>query len=143
MLFHGKNLKIIRRVAKRDTRVRISQHSGKFVMRSADSSFSSRPRRDDTRPAADPDPLILGAFAPECKPDGFDRRMQALIEPDDSADLPQLTTALNVATPGTVRVTMADGSVAELSVNRGEAFPVQVRRVWQTGTTATGICGLA
>ena len=65
------------------------------------------------------------------------------ITPDDSSDLVQATTALNVATPGTVRATMVDGSIADLSVNRGEAFPAQVRRVWQTGTTATGIRGLA
>lgn len=64
------------------------------------------------------------------------------IVPDDAADLPQVTTALNVATPGTVRVTSADGSVATVTVHPGQAFPLRARRVWQTGTTATGIRGL-
>ena len=64
------------------------------------------------------------------------------ITPDDGADLAQVTTALNVATPGTVRVTTADGSVSDITVNPGECFPIRVRRVWQTGTTATGLRGL-
>jgi len=64
------------------------------------------------------------------------------IVPDDDADLPQVTTALAVATPGTVRVTMLDGSTAALTVSPGQPFPVRVARVWLTGTTATGIRGL-
>jgi len=64
------------------------------------------------------------------------------IQPDDAADLAQTTTALNVATPGTVRITTVDGATADVSVHPGQAFPVQVRRVWLTGTTATGIRGL-
>lgn len=84
-------------------------------------------------------------------PDAFDTRMRSprdpaisvfAITPDDAADLPQVTTALNVATPGTVRVTTVDGSTADLTVHPGQAFPVRVRRVWQTGTSATGILGL-
>ncbi len=64
------------------------------------------------------------------------------ITPDDTKDLTQITTALNAATPGTVRVTTLDGTTEELSIQPGLAFPVQVKRVWQTGTTATGIKGL-
>ncbi len=64
------------------------------------------------------------------------------ITPDDAADLPETVTALNVATPGAVRVTTLDGSTATLSIHPGQAFPVSVRRVWLTGTTATGIRGL-
>lgn len=64
------------------------------------------------------------------------------ISPDDTKDLTQVTTALNVATPGTVRVTTLDGTINELSIQPGLAFPIQVKRVWQTGTTATGIKGL-
>ena len=65
------------------------------------------------------------------------------ITPDDGNDLPQVTLALNVASPGTVRVTTADGSISDLSIHPGHAFPLRARRVWQTGTTATGIRGLA
>lgn len=65
------------------------------------------------------------------------------ITPNDATDLSRVTTALNVATPGSVRITTIDGSTADLSIRPGEAFPVQARRVWQTGTSATGIRGLA
>lgn len=65
------------------------------------------------------------------------------IAPDDATDLAQVTIALNVASPGTVRVTTADGSISDLSIYPGHAFPLRVRRVWLTGTTATGIVGLA
>ncbi len=64
------------------------------------------------------------------------------ITPDDNADLSHVTTALNVLSPGTVRVTMSDGSIGDLSIHPGQAFPVRVRRIWLTGTTATGIRGL-
>lgn len=64
------------------------------------------------------------------------------ITPDDGTDLPQVLTALNVATPGTVRVTTRDGSVGSVFIAAGTIFPLRVRRVWATGTTATGICGL-
>jgi hypothetical protein len=64
------------------------------------------------------------------------------IEPDDGADLGQITIALNVATAGTVRVTAADGSAGTVFVTPGAAFPIRVRRIWATGTTATGIVGL-
>ncbi len=64
------------------------------------------------------------------------------ILPDDATDLPQVTTALNVASPGTVRVTTVDGSTSDLSIHPGQAFPLRATRVWLTGTTATGIRGL-
>lgn len=64
------------------------------------------------------------------------------VSPDDGADLPHVTTALNVATPGVIRMTTVDGSTADLTVHPGHAFPVRARRVWLTGTTATGIRGL-
>lgn len=84
-------------------------------------------------------------------PDAFADRMRTPrdpavtvfdITPDDGADLPRATTALNVATPGTVRVTTVDGSDAAVTLDPGHAFPIRVRRVWLTGTTATGIRGL-
>ena len=34
-------------------------------------------------------------------------------------------------------------STADLTLRPGDAFPVRARRVWQTGTSATGIRGLA
>lgn len=67
----------------------------------------------------------------------------AEVSPDDATDLAVIATALNVATPGRVRVTTEDGSVGDLSVHPGTALPVRVRRVWATGTTATGIRALS
>ena len=64
------------------------------------------------------------------------------ITPDDGADLAQVTLALNVATPGTVRVTTLDGSTSDVSIHPGAPFPIRARRVWATGTTATGLRGL-
>lgn len=84
-------------------------------------------------------------------PDAFASRVRSPVDPaitvfqitpDDAADLARTTTALNVATPGTVRVTTVDGSVDDVTIHPGHAFPIRVTRVWLTGTTATGIRGL-
>lgn len=64
------------------------------------------------------------------------------IVPDDAADLASVTTALNVATSGTVRITTVDGDVTDIRLQSGVHFPLRVRKVWQTGTSATGIRGL-
>ncbi|MDJ0630927.1 MAG: hypothetical protein QNJ44_21900 [Rhodobacter sp.] len=64
------------------------------------------------------------------------------IVPDDAADLAQPTTAINVITPGKLRITTVDGTEGTISVHPGHAFPVRAARVWNTGTTATGITGL-
>lgn len=44
------------------------------------------------------------------------------VTPDDMSDLARVTTALNVANPGTVRVTSVDGSVADVTIHPGHAF---------------------
>lgn len=62
--------------------------------------------------------------------------------PNDLVDLPEITTALNVATPGMVHVTTVDGSEGHISIHPGQPFPIRAQRIWQTGTTATGITGL-
>jgi hypothetical protein len=64
------------------------------------------------------------------------------VVPDDAADLPHVVAGLNVATPGTVRVTTRDGTVGTVFVEAGIVFPLRIRRIWATGTTATGIRGL-
>lgn len=64
------------------------------------------------------------------------------VTPNDAVDLPDVTTALNVATPGTIRVTLLDGSTGDVSATPGAPLPVRATRVWLTGTTATGIRGL-
>lgn len=64
------------------------------------------------------------------------------ITPSDVADLAYMTKSLNVATPGVVRVTTETGTISDVFIAAGLPFPLRVRRVWATGTTATGIRGL-
>ena len=64
------------------------------------------------------------------------------IVPDDDTDLDEATIALNVATDGTVRVTTVNGTVSDVFVSAGTAFPLRVLRIWASGTTATGIRAL-
>lgn len=72
------------------------------------------------------------------------RPAASLIEivPDDEADLPHVLSGLNVATPGTVRVTTKDGSTGTVFVEAGTVLPLRITRVWATDTTATGLRGL-
>jgi hypothetical protein len=65
------------------------------------------------------------------------------ITPDDSADLPWITRAVAVSGSGMLRVTTVDGSEGQIFVAAGVPFPIRLRRVWLTGTTATGIVALA
>ena len=69
-------------------------------------------------------------------------RAQA-VTPDDAADLPRATRALNVATAGAVRVTTVTGDTAVISIAAGAVFPIRVTRVWAADTTATGIVALS
>lgn len=85
---------------------------------------------------------MSNAFANRTRRPGDPAETIFEITPDDGADLSRITTALNVATPGTVRLTLADGSVSDVSIAPGLAFPVRARRIWATGTSATGIRGL-
>ena len=62
--------------------------------------------------------------------------------PNDTQSLQEVTVGLNVATLGQVRVTTKDGSIADLTISAGTPFPIRVSKVWQTGTTATGIVAL-
>ncbi len=64
------------------------------------------------------------------------------INPDDAQDLPHAVRCLNVASPGTVRLTTIKGDTESLFLNAGTVFPIRARRVWATGTTAAGIVGL-
>lgn len=66
----------------------------------------------------------------------------APITPDDANDLPHVTKALNAATSGTVRVTTESGTEADIFIAAGVVFPLRVRRVWASGTSATGLRGL-
>jgi hypothetical protein len=64
------------------------------------------------------------------------------VTPSDTVDLPNVSRALNVATAGQLRLTTVGGTTQSVYVAAGMAFPVRARRVWQTGTTATGIVAM-
>lgn len=65
------------------------------------------------------------------------------VTPSDTADLLRFGRAINVAVAGAVRLTTVDGTDATVHVASGIAFPVRARRIWATGTTATGIVVLS
>jgi hypothetical protein len=65
------------------------------------------------------------------------------VTPNDAADLALPAVALRClpvsGAAGTVRVTTVDGNVRTTEIAVGELLPVQVVRVWSTGTSATGL----
>jgi hypothetical protein len=61
------------------------------------------------------------------------------ITPNDSTDLTFSIRTLNVAEAGAVRILDLAGNEVTLTVAAGAQFPVQARRIFATGTTATGI----
>ncbi len=76
----------------------------------------------------------------------------AAVAPSDSSDIPSVSTqdgsgnngcVLYVGGDGDVRVTTAGGdTVTFAGLTAGSFVPVQVLRVWVTGTTATDILAL-
>lgn len=61
----------------------------------------------------------------------------ATVTPNDTANL-TYPSIIFVGTGGNVRVTTAQGDIVTFSgVVGGQVIPVQVVRVWATGTTAT------
>jgi hypothetical protein len=63
----------------------------------------------------------------------------AAVTPSDSTDLPEISLALYIGTAGTLKVTMLDGSVVTYASVAAGRHPLRVKRVWATGTSATGI----
>lgn len=63
----------------------------------------------------------------------------AAVTPNDSADLSEVTLNLYVGTGGTLKVTMQDGTTPTYAAIAAGRHPLRVKRVWATGTSATGI----
>lgn len=76
--------------------------------------------------AQDSDPAF-GAFA---------------ITPNDGVDLATVTRGIYIGVAGSVKVTMADGTVVTFSNVPTGIFPIGAARVWATGTTATSLIGV-
>lgn len=68
----------------------------------------------------------------------------ASVTPNDGADLAKIPTrGLWIGGAGNVKVDMADGTtVTFVGATAGSILPVQVKRVYATGTTATSITAL-
>ncbi|CAH1205630.1 hypothetical protein PAECIP111893_02382 [Paenibacillus plantiphilus] len=67
------------------------------------------------------------------------------ITPNDGADLAKYPTkGIYVGVAGDIRVDLIDGTapVTFKDVSKGSIFPVAVKRVYATGTTATDIVGV-
>ena len=66
----------------------------------------------------------------------------ALVTPDDATDLANTSRGISFAAAGTLRVHMSDGvdiTFPADSLAPGIIHPMRVDRVWDTGTTVTGI----
>jgi len=61
------------------------------------------------------------------------------VTPSDSADLQEVPISLYIGTTGSLRVTMMDDSVVTYAAIAAGRHGIRVKRVWATGTTATGI----
>ncbi|MHA2047208.1 MAG: spike base protein, RCAP_Rcc01079 family [Candidatus Thorarchaeota archaeon] len=67
----------------------------------------------------------------------------ASITPDDNADLSEVTRGIWVGVQGDLKVDMADGdTVTFVAMAAGIVHPIQVRKVYSTGTSATSIVGI-
>jgi len=65
------------------------------------------------------------------------------ITPDNSTDLTNHTRGIYVGATGTLKVDMVTGgTVTFVDPAAGVVHPLRVKRVYATGTTATGIIGL-
>lgn len=64
------------------------------------------------------------------------------IAPNDGVDLAQITRGIFVAGTGDIKVTLAGGSTVTLANVAPGVWPFQVKRVFATGTTASGLLGL-
>jgi hypothetical protein len=65
------------------------------------------------------------------------------VTPNDSVDLARQTRGVYVGVAGDLKVTMVAGDVLTfVGLAAGLIHPIQVTRVWATGTTATSILAL-
>jgi hypothetical protein len=62
------------------------------------------------------------------------------VTPSDSTDLANVSRSLYVTNGGVVVYTTVSGETVTRTFPDNYIVPVRVKRVWSTGTTATGIC---
>ena len=65
------------------------------------------------------------------------------VTPSDSANLPDgQSRGFHVNVAGNIKFTDATDNAVTLTVLAGVPYPYAAKRIWSTGTTATGIFGL-
>jgi hypothetical protein len=64
------------------------------------------------------------------------------VTPNDSTDLTRNARGVYCTAAGTLKVTMANGDVLTFTSVACQYHPIEVKRIWSTGTTATGIIAL-
>lgn len=69
-------------------------------------------------------------------------RLQPVV-PSDTTPLDFVTRAVAVETAGHLQVVTVGGDTGRIFVAAGVPFPLRVTQIMATGTTATGIVGLA
>lgn len=67
----------------------------------------------------------------------------ASVTPNDAADLAFPTRAIAVGAEGFVQLITIMGDTGRVFIVPGAPFPIRARRILATGTTASGIVGLA
>ena len=65
------------------------------------------------------------------------------ITPDDNTDLAMITRAVFAAGAGVIKWHNASGQEQHTTVVDGERVPIKARRILATGTTASGLEGMA
>ena len=66
------------------------------------------------------------------------------VSPSNGNDLPQVTRALYVGVAGDVRVELMSGTEATFpAMQAGVMYPLRVRKVFSTGTSAQGLVGVS
>jgi hypothetical protein len=65
-----------------------------------------------------------------------------VITPDDDVNLSQNARSLRVDVGGTLKFTTVGGTTDTWEVSDKETIPMQIQKVFATGTTATGIHGI-
>lgn len=66
----------------------------------------------------------------------------ASVTPNDSTDLAASSRALYIGTSGDVKVTTVGGNDVTFANVPVGVLPIRVKRVWATGTSATGIIAI-
>lgn len=65
------------------------------------------------------------------------------VTPSDDDDLQFISRAICVSGSGMVRLTTKAGDTVDIYMVQGATFPIRATRIWETGTSATGIVSLS